>query len=46
MTTACRENSSTSGRGMFGSGPHPKSCFGCLHGRPRSCMVTLDLGRA
>lgn len=32
MTTACRQNSPTSGRGMFGSGPHPKSYFGCLHG--------------
>lgn len=48
MTTACRENSSTSGRGMFGSGPHPKPCFGCLHGetsfvrgylRPGTCMI-------
>lgn len=32
MPTACRPNSSTSGRGMFGSGPHPKPSFGCLHG--------------
>lgn len=32
MATACGQNSSTSGRGMFGSRPHPKPCFGCLHG--------------
>lgn len=32
MTTACRQNSSTFGRGKFGSGSHPKPCFGCLHG--------------
>lgn len=46
MPTACRPNSSTSGGGIFGSGPHPKPCFGCLHRETsfvRGYLKTWDL---